>query len=191
MSATGWLSSSGTRAVTAAVAGVVALGGVTLAGALHERDGLPLAAHRLLEATDSASAVTSCLQGARDELYVPGVQPLYDAVAVDAARRRLDGCDIGALSRALDQVDVPPAAPITDRARRIARNDITGAVAALRRVVLDARGATKLMRANVAGRPDGTAVVLAYRSATSGSDTAYQLTVEALALLGEPQSTVE
>jgi hypothetical protein len=191
MSTTPWHSSGAARVAAVAAVGAAVLSGITAAGAVRERSGLPAAGHQLLLATQDASAITSCLQGARDELYVPGVAPLlHNAVAVAAARNRLGGCDIGSLSRALDAVDVPPAAPVTDRARRIARSDITTAVATLRRVVLDARGADRLMQQNLNGRPDGTAIVLAYRSASSGSDSAYELALEALALLGEPQSTV-
>ena len=190
MSTTAWHSSGGARVAAVAAIGAAVLSGITAVGALRERGGLPTAGHQLLIATQDASAITSCLQGARDELYVPGSPPLlHSPVAVAAARNRLDGCDIGSLSRAVDAVNVPPASPVTDRARRIARSDITTAVATLRRVVLDARGADRLMQQDLRGHPDGTAIVLAYRSASSGSDSAYQLTLEALALLGEPQST--
>jgi hypothetical protein len=190
MSTTPWHSSGAARVAAVAAVGAAVLSAVTAAGAVRERSGLPAAGHELLLATQDASAITSCLQGARDELYVPGVAPLHNPVAVAAARNRLDGCDIRSLSRALDAVNVPPAAPVTDRARRIARSDITTAVATLRRVVLDARGADRLMQQSLNGSPDGTAIVLAYRSASSGSDSAYKLALEALALLGEPQSTV-
>jgi hypothetical protein len=187
---TPWHSSGAARVAAAAAVGAAVLSAVTAAGAVRERSGLPAAGHELLLATQDASAITSCLQGARDELYVPGVAPLHNPVAVAAARDRLQGCDIDSLSRALDGVRVPPASPVTDRNRRIARADIATATATLRRVVLDARGADRLMQANLSGSPDGTAIVLAYRSASSGSDSAYQLALEALALLGEPQSTV-
>jgi hypothetical protein len=164
---------------------------VALTGSARERADLPTAAHALLLATDTASEVTSCLQGARDELYIPGVpHRLHNRVAVAAAERRLAGCDIDALSRDIDAVHVPPAAPITSHARRVARADVVNAVAALRRVALDARAADRLMRASLRGSADGTAVVLAYSSANTGSDVAYGLAEEALALLGDPQSAV-
>jgi hypothetical protein len=179
------------RAVAAGVCGLALLTTVSFAGATREKSGLPKAAHQLLQATDDASEVTTCLQGARDELYLPGLaHRLHNRIAVAAAERRLASCDIGALAHDLDAVDVPPAAPVTVRERRIARADIVNAVAVLQRVVLDARAADRLMRASLSGSPDGTAVVLAYSSANTGSDVAYRLAEEALALLGDPQSTV-
>lgn len=191
MSAISWTTGTPVRIAAAGVCGVALLATVSFAGTVRERADLPNAAHQLLLATDDASAVTSCLQGARDEIYIPGAPPrLHDRVAVTAAERRLSGCDIDTLARDLDAIDVPPAAPITVRARRIAREDIVNAVAVLRRVVLDARAAERLMRASLAGAPSATSVVLAYSSASSGSDLAYRYTVEALALLGDPQSTV-
>ena len=191
MSTAGWTTSTPMRVAAAAVCGLAVLTTVSFAGTVRERDALPKAAHQLLLATDDASAVTSCLQGARDEIYIPGAPPrLHDRVAVTAAERRLSGCDIDTLARDLDAVHLPPAAPITVRGRRIARADIVNAVAVLERVVLDARAADRLMRASLAGAPNGTAVVLAYSSANTGSDTAYRLVEEALALLGDPQSTV-
>lgn len=190
MSAPSWSNGTPVRAAAVAACGLAVLAGVTLAGAAHERSTLPSAAQQTLQADIQASAVTTCLQGARDELYVPGVRPLHDREAVAAAERRLQGCDIRGLSRELDAVRLPPAAPVTDSARRRARADVVEAVAVLRRVVLDTAGADKLMRRNLSGAPDGTAIVLAYRSATAGSDIAYRLTEEALALLGVPQSTV-
>jgi hypothetical protein len=179
------------RFAAAGVCGLGVLASVSFAGTVRERADLPKAAHQLLLATDDASAVTSCLQGARDEIYIPGAPPqLHNRIAVTAAQRRLSGCDIDTLARDLDAIHVPPAAPITVRERRIARADIVNAVAVLRRVVLDARAADRLMRASLAGSPNGTSVVLAYSSANTGSDVAYRLAEEALALLGNPQSTV-
>lgn len=191
MSGVGWSTSTPVRIAAAAICGLAVLSAVSLAGAAREKADLPTAAHALLQATDAASEVTACLQGARDEIYVPGVaHPLHNRVAVEAAVRRLAGCDIDALARAVDGVHVPPAAPVTTRARRLARADVVAAVAALHRVVLDAHGADRLMRESLKGRADGTAVVLAYSSASTGSDVAYGLADEALALLGDPQSTV-
>lgn len=179
------------RVAAAGACGLAVLSGVTLAGAAREKADLPTAAHALLLASDTASEVTSCLQGARDELYIPGVpHQLHSRAAVTAAERRLAGCDIDALAHDLDAVHVPPAAPVTARVRRVARADIVNAVAILDRVVLDARAADRLMRASLKGRADGTSVVLAYSSANTGSDVAYRLVLEALALLGDPQSTV-
>jgi hypothetical protein len=191
MTAASWTTSMPVRAAAAGVCGLALLTTVSFAGATREKADLPKAAHQLLLATDDASAVTACLQGARDELYLPGVPHRLDSrVAVTAAERRLSGCEIDTLAQDLDAVDLPPAAPITVRERRIARADIVNAVAVLRRVVLDARAADRLMRASLTGSPDGTAVVLAYSSANTGSDVAYRLAEEALALLGDPQSTV-
>lgn len=191
MSATNWATGTPARMAAAGVCGAALLSAVTLAGAAREKADLPTAAHALLQATDSASEVTACLQGARDEIYVPGAPPqLHNPVAVRAAEARLSGCDIDALANDIDAVHVPPAAPVTVRSRRIARTDIVNAVAVLRRVVLDARAADRLMRASLRGTADGTAVVLAYSSASTGSDVAYRLADEALALLGDPQSTV-
>ena len=191
MSAASWSTSTPVRVAAVGVCGLALLATVSFAGTVRERADLPKAAHQLLLATDDASAVTSCLQGARDEIYIPGAAPrLHDRVAVSAAVRRLSGCDIGTLSRDLSAVHVPPAAPITVRERRIARADIVNAVAVLQRVVLDARAADRLMRASLAGSPNAMSVVLAYSSANTGSDVAYRYAVEALALLGEPQSTV-
>ena len=177
------------RAAAAGVTGVAVLAGLSLAGALHERDQLPVAARGFLQATIQASAVTSCLQGARDELFEPGHGQLHTSVAAQSALARLRGCDVNGLEHVLGAVHLPPAAPVTDTARREARADLVKGIAALRRMVLDARGADAAMTRNVTDPADGTAVVLAYRSAESGSDTAYTLAEEALALLGEPQST--
>jgi hypothetical protein len=191
MSAVSWSTSAPVRIAAAGVCGLAVLASVSLAGAAREKADLPTAAHQLLLATDDASAVTVCLQGARDDVYMPGVaHPLRNRISVALAERRLSGCEIDKLARDLDAVHVPPAAPITVRERRIARTDIVNAVAVLRRVVLDARAANRLMRASLAGSPNGTAVVLAYSSANTGSAVAYRLAEEALALLGDPQSTV-
>lgn len=191
MSASNWKTGTPVRIAAAGVCGLALLSAVSLAGAAREKADLPTAAHALIQATDTASEVTDCLQGARDEIYIPGVpHPLHNRIAVQAAQRRLAGCDIDTLATDLDAVHVPPAAPITSRARRLARADIVNAVAVLHRVVLDARGADRLMRASLSGHADGTAVVLAYSSANTGSDVAYRLAVESLALLGDPQSIV-
>lgn len=191
MSTAHWTRGMPVRATAAGVCGLALLSAVTLAGAARERADLPRAAHALLDATGTASEVTSCLQGARDEIYVPGVpHQLHNRTAVAAAERRLSECDIETLARDLDAIHVPPAAPITVRERRVARADIVNAVSVLHRVVLDARAADRLMRASLRGAPDGTSVVLAYSSATTGSDVAYRLAEEALALLGDPQSSV-
>jgi len=192
MSTSSWSTGTPARIAAAGACAAALLSVVALAGAAHERADLPTAAHALLHATDTASEVTSCLQGARDEIYVPGVpHRLHNRVAVAAAQRRLAGCDIDALVRDVDAVDVPPAAPITTHARRVARADVVNAVALLRRVALDAQAADRMMRASLNGAADGTAVVLAYSSANSGSDAAYRLAEEALALLGDPQSAVD
>jgi hypothetical protein len=184
---------SATTATRFAAFGVTvacAVGGLSLVGAMHERDALPVAAHQFLQATIEASAVTSCLQGAQDELFLPGGARLRTATATAAALSRLQGCDIDTLAQKLDAVHLPPAAPLTDAARRNARAALVTGVTTLHRVVLDFRGADRAMTANVKGLGDGTAVVLAYRSASAGSDAAYALADKALALLGEPQSTV-
>lgn len=191
MSGTSWTRGTPVRVAAAGMCGLALLSAVTLAGAAHEKADLPTAAHALLHATDTASEVTACLQGARDEIYIPGIaHPLHNRIAVQAAERRLAGCNIAALAGDLDAVHVPPAAPVTSRARRVARADIVNAVTVLHRVVLDARAADRLMTASLKGSADGTAVVLAYSSASTGSDVAYRLADEALALLGDPQSTV-
>ena len=181
---------SAMRATAFGVAAACAVGGLSLAGAIHERDQLPVAAHQFLQATIEASAVTACLQGAQDELFLPGGGRLRTTTATNAALRRLRGCDIDTLAAKLRAVHIPPAAPLTDASRRNARAALVDGVTTLRRVVLDFRGADKAMTENVEGLADGTAVVLAYRSATAGSDAAYALADKALALLGEPQSTV-
>lgn len=191
MSATNWTTGAPARVTAAGVCGLALLSAVTLAGAAREKASLPTAAHALLHATDTASEVTACLQGARDEIYIPGAPPqFHNRAAVEAAERRLSGCDIASLADDLSAVHVPPAAPVTSRDRRIARADIVNAVSVLQRVVLDARAADRLMRASLKGSADGTAVVLAYSSASTGSDVAYRLADESLALLGDPQSTV-
>jgi len=189
MSATNWTAGPAARAVAALTCGAALLGGMSLAGAVRERDQLPTAAQAFLQATIQASAVTACLQGARDELYLPGGQRIGTAVAAQAALRRLRSCDVNALATQLDAVHLPPAAPLTNTARRKARADLVTGVSTLRRVVLDSRGADIAMTREVADNSDGTAVVLAYRSASAGSDAAYALADEALQLLGHPQST--
>lgn len=189
MSGLDWTRNSATRAMAALACGSALLGGISLAGAVRERDQLPKAAQAFLQATIQASSVTSCLQGARDELYLPGGQRIGTAVAAQSALRRLRSCDVDALASQLNQVHLPPAAPLTNTARRQARADIVTGVAMLRRVVLDSRGADVAMTRQVSDPTDGTAVVLAYRSASAGSDAAYALADEALQLLGHPQST--
>ena len=178
------------RATAAGVTGVALLAGLSLAGALRERDQLPKAAQSFLQATIQASSVTSCLQGARDELFVPGRGELHTSEAAQSALARLRSCDVAGLESALNAVHLPPAAPVTDKPRREARADLVQGLATLRRMVLDARGADIAMTRNVKDAADGTAVILAYRSASAGSDRAYTLAEEALALLGRPQSTV-
>lgn len=186
---------SGNRAVTRAAAVAAVLSAaltVTLAvGAVREKAGLPRAAEQFLQATIQASALTTCLQGSRDDLFMPGdPSHVHDPVAVAAALARLRTCSTEPLSAALDRVNLPPAAALTDRDRRRARADMVTGIALLRRVVLDADGARVDMERQIRGKADGTAVVLAYRSADSGSTTAYALAEEALALLGHPQSSV-
>lgn len=178
------------RAAAAGVAGTCLLAAITLAGAVRERDQLPAAAHAFLTASISASAVTTCLQGAQDELFLPGIGRLHTRNAVEAALNQLRSCDLQELSRAIDSVHLPPAAPVTDQARRQARAAIVTGLATLRQVAVDARGADLAMAADVRSSSDGTQVVLAYRSASAGSDAAYALAEKALALLGQPQSTV-
>ena len=160
-------------------------------GAARERAALPTAGQALLQATIAASDVSGCLQGARDELYLPGQPPqLHNPIAVQAALGRLRVCDIDELARSVSAVKLPPAAAVTDSARRRARDDIANGVALLQRVVLDARAAKSALTRQVGGAADGTAVALAYRSADSGGTAAYALAEEALALLGHPQSSI-
>jgi hypothetical protein len=167
-----------------------ALSVTTLVGGIRERDDLPPAAAGFLQAAIQAGALTTCLQGARDDLYINDRPQLHNPVAVSGAMNRLRSCDPTPLVTALDAVHLPPIAALTDANRRRARADIVTGTDMLRRVVLDAQGARLAFERQVAGQHDGTAVVLAYRSALTGSDTAYALADEALALLGHPQSTV-
>lgn len=167
-----------------------ALSVTTLVGGVRERSDLPHAASNFLQAAIQAGALATCLQGARDDLYMNDQPQLHNQVAVSGAMDRLRSCDTSPLVTALDAVHLPPAAPLTDTNRRRARADIVNGTAMLRRVVLDAKGARLAFERQVQGQHDGTAVVLAYRSAQVGSDTAYALADEALALLGHPQSTV-
>lgn len=168
-----------------------ALSVTALVGAVRERDGLPDAAEQFLQATIQAGALTTCLQGARDDLFIDGPAHPPSPVAVAGARARLGTCDTSVLTAALDGVRLPPAAAVTDAKRRRARADLVNGTALLRRVVLDARGARLAFEQQVGGAHNGTVVVLAYRSAETGSDTAYALADEALALLGRPQSSVD
>jgi len=179
-----------TRAVIAGFIGLNLLGLTVLLGIVRERDGLLPAAKAFLAASNQATEVTTCLQGARDELFVPGQGELRTQVAVDAALTRLRQCDITALRRSLAAVDLPPAAPVSDADRRHARASIAEGLAALQRVVLDATGADEAMSANLQGAPNGLYIILAYRSAAAGSVTAAADAQEALAVLGHPQSTV-
>jgi len=178
------------RGVAVLTTCAAALSVTTLIGGVRERNDLPHAAQSFLQASIQAGALTTCLQGARDDLYLNDQPQLHNQVAVSGAMDRLRSCDTGALTSALDAVHLPPAAALTDANRRRARADIVTGAAMLRRVVLDARGARLAFERQIQGRRDGTAVVLAYRSASTGSDTAYALADEALALLGHPQSTV-
>lgn len=167
-----------------------ALSVTTLVGGVRERNDLPKAASSFLQAAIQAGALTTCLQGARDDLYMNDQPQLHNQVAVSGAMDRLRSCDTSPLVSALDAVHLPPTAALTDSSRRRARADIVTGTAMLRRVVLDARGARLAFERQVEGQHDGTEVVLAYRSAETGSDTAYALADEALALLGHPQSSV-
>ena len=187
--------SSRRRTATRAVAFAVSVTGVlsvtAIVGAERERRDLPISALRFRQATIDATALTTCLQGARDELYVPGRGALlHDPGAVSASLARLRGCDVASLSSDLGRLELPPTAAVTSSARRLARADMVTGTAVLRQVVLDARGASAALERQVHGAADGTAVVLAYRSAASGSSVASGLADEALALLGDPQSTV-
>ncbi len=185
-----WSRGPAARAVAVAVGATTLLGGVSLAGVLHERLALPAAAEEFRQATMAASALTSCLQGVRDELFLPGQGEVRTGMARRAALSRLRGCDVVALDRGLDDVHLPPAAPLIDADHRAAREAIADGVETLRRVALDARGAVSLMSADIYGSADAVPVVLAYRSATVGSVTAAGLSDRALALLGRPQTTV-
>jgi hypothetical protein len=178
------------RGVAALSVCAAALSVTTLVGGVRERVGLPPAAASFLQATIQAGALTTCLQGARDDLYINDLPQLHNPVAVSGAMDRLRSCDTSPLVAALDAVHLPPAAALTDANRRHARADIVTGTAMLRRVVLDARGARLAFERQVRGQHDGTTVVLAYRSAQTGSDAGYALANEALALLGHPQSTV-
>ena len=189
---TGSARRTATRGAAFAVSVTAALSVTVAAGAFREGHGLPLSAHRFLQATIDASELSTCLQGARDELYVPGLGArFHDPVAVDAALARLRTCDMAGLSHDLDRIGLPPAAAVTTAGRRTARSDIVMGTTLLRRVVLDAHGAENALSREVRGAPDGTAVVLAYRSADSGASAASALAYDALARLGDPQSTVE
>lgn len=179
-----------TRAVLASIVGLNLLGITVLVGVIRERNGLLPAARAFLAASTQATEVTTCLQGARDELFLPGQGELRTEVAVDAALTRLRECDISALHRSLGAVELPPAAPWSNADRRHARASIASGLGALRRVVLDAQGADRAMSANLQGAPNGLYIILAYRSAAAGSATAAADAQEALALLGHPQSTV-
>ena len=178
------------RGVAVLTTCAAALSVTALVGATRERNDLPHAAGRFLQASIQAGALTTCLQGARDDLYIADQPQLHDQTAVSLSMDRLRSCDPGPLTAALDAVHLPPAAALTDANRRRARADIVTGVAMLRRVVLDAAGARIAFERQIQGQRDGTAVVLAYRSAQVGSDTSYALADEALALLGHPQSTV-
>jgi hypothetical protein len=167
-----------------------ALSVTTLIGGVRERNDLPRAAQSFLQASIQAGALTTCLQGARDDLYIDDQAQLQNQIAVSGAMDRLRSCDTRPLAAALDAVHLPPAAALTDARRRQARADIVTGTATLRRVILDARGARAAFERQIHGQRDGTAVVLAYSSASTGSDSAYALADEALALLGHPQSTV-
>jgi hypothetical protein len=178
------------RSVAVLTSCAAALSVAVLVGGIRERDDLPGAAGQFLQASIQAGALTTCLQAARDDLYVDQQPRLHDQVAISGAMDRLRGCDTEPLVAALDAVHLPPAAALTDAPRRRARADIVMGVGLLRRVVLDAHGARLAFERQIEGQKDGTAVVLAYRSAQVGSDTSYALADEALALLGHPQSTV-
>ena len=166
-----------------------ALSVTTLVGGVRERNDLPHAAQSFLQASIQAGALTTCLQGARDDLYDNDQPQRHNQVAVSGAMNRVRSCDTGPLAAALDAVHLPPAAALTDAKRRRARADIVTGTTMLRRVVLDARGARLAFERQIQGQRNGTAVVLAYRSASAGSDAAYALADEALALLGHPQSS--
>lgn len=177
------------RGVAVVTTCAAALSVTVLVSAVRERNGLPNAANQFLQASIQAGALTTCLQGARDDLYVGEVPQVHNQYKVAGAMDRLRSCDTTSLTTALDKIRLPPAAALTDASRRRARGDIVTGTAMLRRVILDARGARLAFERQIDGERDGTAVVLAYRSAESGSDAAYALADEALALLGHPQSS--
>ena len=158
------------------------------AAAARERSALPGASQRLLQATFAASAVTTCLGGVQDELYVTSGR-LHTHVAKVAALSRLRSCDVAPLERAVDRVDLPPKAPVDQKTRHRAYDRVAQGVALLRRVVVDTRGAARAMQEDVTGRQIGSRVVLVYRSASQGSDAAYAQALRALALLGETPGT--
>lgn len=165
---------------TAAVVAVTAIYGFT-----RERAALPSAAAQFLQATIQAGAVTTCLAGVQDDIYMPGQPRLHSAAATQLALDRLHTCDLAPLQAQLDGVHLPPPSPVLDKPHRQAAAAIRNGVMLLRRVVLDARGAAQAMADDLKhGGSDGEAVVLAYRSAQAGSDRAYALAVQAQALLG-------
>ena len=170
-------------AVVTTAAAVVAV--TAMYGFARERAALPSAAAQFLQATIQAGAVTTCLAGVQDDIYMPGQGRLHTRVATQGALDRLRTCDLVPLQRQLDRVHLPPASPVLDRAHRQAAAAISAGVLLLRRVVLDARGAALAMARDLAsGGSDGEVVILAYRSAQTGSDRAYALAVQAQALLG-------
>ena len=174
-------------AVTAVMSALVAA--AALYGAARERADLPGAAAQFLQATIVAGEVTTCLGGVQDELYLPGQPRLRSGLSVRAARDRLRTCDLRPLQLQLDRIHLPPDPPVLDDSRRQAAADLRTGLGYLRRVVLDARGAARAMSQDLR-HSNGAAVILAYRSAQIGSDSAYALAVQALALLGRSPSSV-
>ena len=181
-------------AVVVLMVGAAAWSVTTLMGnpRAHEHNGgdLSLAAQGFLQATIEAQALTTCLDGARDDLNLDRGARSPSQVADTGAQRRLRTCDTSVLVGALDAVHVPAAGAASTPGQRRARADIVTGTAMLRRVVMDAENAKRAIEHQAQGVPTGNAVALAYRSAQTGSRAAYALADEALALLGHPQSTV-
>lgn len=175
-----------TRLFVFALVALFALGATVLLAAGRERSALPKAATQLQAASLTASQLTVCLQGVQDELFLPGAPRLTGPVHTKAALTRLRTCDVAPLARQVNAVDLPPAPPLTDNRRRHARAQIAGGLAALKRAVLDVRGADRAMAEDIGSGRNGGAVVLAYRSVQLNSDAADAAAQKALMLLGKP-----
>jgi hypothetical protein len=104
-------------------------------------------------------------------LQAAQVSSCLDGVSddVEGAGQQLRTCDLSGLARAIDEVSLPMQAPLSTSVRRQARAAIVAGVADLRRALADAR---------------------AHRAPDAAADASYAKAELALALLGEPQSSV-